>query len=186
MAGNSFGSDGPPLTHELLTGADIGDLVAGKARGVAVVAAPLAVVGPLIAAAVTDEWRYLPAGFGIGAGAVLAGTGAAIVQSALVPIAIPESDNPFAGGESGKGILAAVLLLGVLVALGTATVPVALALLWAVEEQHTVFVGSGPASRSPPPESAAPSPSSSVPSPRPADRRRNTGVAGPRRATLRW
>lgn len=140
MAGNSFGSDGPPLTHELLTGADIGELVAGKARGVAVVAAPLAVVGPLIAAAVTDEWRYLPAGFGIGAGAVLAGTGAAIVQSALVPIAIPESDNPFAGGESGKGILAAVLLLGVLVALGTATVPVALALLWAVEEQHTVLV----------------------------------------------
>ena len=71
---------------------------------------------------------------------MLAGTGAAIVQSALVPIAIPESDNPFAGGESGKGILAAVLLLGVLVALGIVTVPVALALLWAVEEQHTVLV----------------------------------------------
>ena len=44
-----------------------------------------------------------PAGFLVGGGALLAGTGAAIVQSALVPIAIPESDNPFASGESGKG-----------------------------------------------------------------------------------
>jgi hypothetical protein len=140
MAGNSFGSDGPPITHELLTGADVGEIVAGKARSVAVVAAPLALIAPLIAAAVTDEWRYLPAGFGVGAGGVLAGTGAAIVQSALVPIAIPESDNPFAGGESGKGILAAVLLFGVLIALGIATVPIALALLWAVEEQRTVLV----------------------------------------------
>ena len=31
------------------------------------------------------------------------------MQSTYVPIAIPESDNPFAGGESGKGIVAALL-----------------------------------------------------------------------------
>ena len=33
------------------------------------------------------------------------------VQSVLVPIAVPESDNLFASGESGKGIMAAGLLV---------------------------------------------------------------------------
>ena len=66
------------------------DLIAGKARSIAIVAAPLAVIGPLLAATITGEWRFFVAGLGVGVGALLAGTGAAIVQSALVPIAIPE------------------------------------------------------------------------------------------------
>jgi hypothetical protein len=133
MAGNSFGSDGPAVTHELLAGADAGTMARGKARSIAIVAAPLAVVGPLLAAVITDEWRYLVAGFGVGVGGLLAGSGAAVVQSALVPIAVPESDNPFASGESGKGIVAALLLAVVLTGLAVATVPVALALFWAAD-----------------------------------------------------
>ena len=82
------------------------DLVIGKARSIGIVASPLALIGPLLAASITGEWRYLVAGLGVGVGALLAGTGAAVVQSALVPIAMPESDNPFASGESGKGMLA--------------------------------------------------------------------------------
>ena len=117
-----------------------GTIVRGKARSIAIVAAPLAVIGPLAAAAITDEWRYLVAGFGVGIGGLLAGTGAAVVQSAMVPIAIPESDNPFAGGESGKGIMAALLLGGVLVALAVVTVPVALALFWATDRGQTSLV----------------------------------------------
>jgi hypothetical protein len=140
MSGNSFGSDGPALTHELLTGIDPRRLVVAKARSIVIVAAPLAVVGPLIAAGVTGEWRFLPAGFGVGAGALLAGTGAALVQSAMVPIAIPESDNPFVGGESGKGIVAAALLALVIVALAVLTVPVALALIWASDRGDTALV----------------------------------------------
>ena len=66
------------------------------------------------------------AGFGVGVGGLLAGTGAAVVQSTMVPIAIPESDNPFAGGESGKGLLAALLLVVVLAGLAIVTIPVAL------------------------------------------------------------
>lgn len=140
MSGNTFGADGAALTHELLTGIDTRELVAAKARSIAIVAAPLAVVGPFVAAAVTDEWRYLGAGFGVGAGALMAGTGAALVQSALVPIAMPETDNPFASGESGKGIVAASLLAVVLTGLAVLTVPVALALLWATERGDLLLV----------------------------------------------
>ncbi|MDJ0771181.1 MAG: hypothetical protein QNJ12_20505 [Ilumatobacter sp.] len=140
MAGNSFGIDGPAVTHELLAGADARTLVAGKARGIAIVAAPLAVIGPVLAAVLTGEYRFLVAGFGVGAGALMAGTGAAVVQSALVPIAVPESDNPFVGGESGKGMLAALLLAVVLTGLALVTVPVALLLLWATDRGRVGLV----------------------------------------------
>ncbi len=133
MSGNSFGNDGPALTHELMSGVDPAAIVRGKARSIAIVASPLALLGPFAAAAVTDEWRYLIAGIGVGIGGLLAGTGAAVVQSAMVPIAIPDSDNPFAGGESGKGIVAALLLGVVLACLALVTVPVALALFWATD-----------------------------------------------------
>jgi hypothetical protein len=140
MSGNSFGSDGPPVTHELLAGANLSDLIAGKARSIAIVASPLAVIGPLLAATITGEWRFFVAGLGVGAGALLAGTGAAVVQSALVPIAVPESDNPFASGESGKGMIAALLLCVVLGSLALATLPVALALIWATDTGSTALV----------------------------------------------
>ena len=140
MSGNSFGSDGPPVTHELLAGVGLAELVAGKARSIAIVASPLAILGPLLAATISGEWRFFVAGLGVGVGALFAGTGAAVVQSALVPIAIPESDNPFASGESGKGMLAALLLGVVLAGLAVATLPVALALIWATDTGSTALV----------------------------------------------
>lgn len=133
MAGNSFGSDGPAISNELLTGVDPEVLVRGKARSVAIVASPIAFIGPVIAAALTDEWRYFLAGFLVGIGGLLAGTGGAIFQSTLVPIAIPEGDNPLASGDSGKGCLAGFILAGVVLSLAIATLPVALALLWALD-----------------------------------------------------
>ena len=75
MSGNSFGSDGPPVTHELLAGAGPSMLARGKARSIAIVAAPLVVIGPVLAAAITREWGYLAAGLVVGVGALLAGTG---------------------------------------------------------------------------------------------------------------
>lgn len=140
MSGNSFGSDGPGLTHELVTGVDARDVVAGKLRSIVIVAAPLAIAGPFLAAALTGEWRYLPAGCCVGAAGLLAGSGAAIVQSAIVPIAMPESDNPFASGETGKGVVAALLLVAVLTALAIATVPIALALFWASDRGRVDLV----------------------------------------------
>lgn len=140
MAGNSFGSDGPALSNELLTGVEPAVVVRAKARSVIVSASPIALVGPLIAAAVTAEWKYLPAGIAVGAGGLLAGAGAAMVQSSLVPIAIPDSDNPLASGDSGKGWFAGLMLAAVLLALAILTLPVALALLWAIDRNSPVLV----------------------------------------------
>lgn len=140
VAGNSFGNDGPPIAYELLSGVAPRIQIAGKARSIAIVGAPLALVGPLLAASLTGEWMYLPAGFGVGVGALLAGVGAAVVQSTLVPIAVPDTDNPFASGESGKGVLAAVLLVVVLLGLSIATIPVGLALFWATDRGNTTLV----------------------------------------------
>lgn len=140
MAGNSFGSDGPAMANELLTGIDPEVLVHGKARSVIVSASPIAIVGPLIAAAITREWYYLPAGFVVGVGGLFGGAGAAMVQSSIVPIAIPDSDNPLAGGDSGKGWFAALLLATVLLALAILTLPIALALVWALDRESITLV----------------------------------------------
>jgi len=140
MAGNSFGSDGPALGAEVLCGLDPEVLVRGKARSIIVVAAPLSVVGPAIAAAVTGEWEFLPAGILVATGGLLAGTGGALVQSTFVPIAIPESDNPLASGDTGHGLLAAVTLAVVLVALAVVTLPIALGLLWAVDRDSNASI----------------------------------------------
>jgi hypothetical protein len=140
MAGNSFGSDGPALANELLTGIDPRVVVRGKARAVIVSASPVAIIGPVIAATFTDEWRYLPAGFAIGVGGLFAGAGAAMVQSAFVPIAVPDSDNPLATGDSGRGWFAALTLGLVLAVLAALTLPIALALLWALERDAVLLV----------------------------------------------
>lgn len=140
MAGNCFGSDGPALSNELLCGVDPVLLVRAKARSVVVVAAPIAVIGPLIAASLSGEWQYLPAGFLVGAGGLLAGTGGAMVQSTLVPIAVPEGDNPLAGGDTGKGCLAGLILGAVVISLALVTLPVALGLFWAVSFGSLLWV----------------------------------------------
>jgi hypothetical protein len=140
MAGNSFGNDGPAVSYEMLAGAEPSLAVRGKARSILIVAAPLAVVGPIAAAAISGAWRFLPAGLGVGLAGLLAGVGAAVVQSTLVPIAVPDSDNPFAGGESGQGILAAGLLVLVLLCLTIATVPIGLLMLWAADRGQPLLV----------------------------------------------
>ena len=131
MSGNSFGSDGPALANELVAGAGPSMLARGKTRSIAIVATPLVVIGPVLAAAITQEWEYLPAGVMVGVGGLLAGSGGAILQSTIVPVAIADTDNPFAAGETGRGMMAALLLGAVLLALAVVTIPVALALLWA-------------------------------------------------------
>ncbi len=132
IAGNSFGSDGPALGGELVAGVDPALIVRGKARSVAIVAAPIAIAGPLIGAAVTGQWQFLPAGLLVGFAGLFAGTAGAIVQSTLVPIAIPDSDNPLASGDTGKGCLAGLMLAAVLLALAVVTLPIGLGLFWAV------------------------------------------------------
>ncbi len=140
MAGNSIGSDGPALGSEILCGLEPEAVVRGKVRSVIVVASPLAIIGPLIAAGVTGEWRFLPAGVAVGIAGLLAGAGGAAVQSTFVPIAVPESDNPLASGDSGNGLLAALVLIIVLVILAALTLPAALLLIWALTTESVALV----------------------------------------------
>lgn len=145
MAGNSIGSDGPALGAEILCGLEPETIVAAKARSVIVVASPLALIGPLIAAGVTGEWAYLPAGVAVGCAGLLAGAGGAIAQSAFVPIAVPESDNPLASGDGGSGLLAALVLAVVVLSLALMTLPFALALIWALTVDSVPLVTAGAA-----------------------------------------
>lgn len=139
MAGNSIGSDGPALGAEIVCGLEPDEIVSAKVRSVIVVASPLAVIGPLIAAGVTGEWSYLPAGAAVGVAGLLAGAGGAIAQSTFVPIAVPESDNPLATGE-GNGFLAALVLAVVVLTLAVVTIPFAVALIWALTVESVVLV----------------------------------------------
>lgn len=107
-AGNSFGTDGPALASELLAGVDGSTLARAKARSITIVALPLLLV-PFLPAAITGAWHFVPAGMFVALGAIAAGTGGALVQSAYAPIALPEADNPFASGDAGRGCLVGVL-----------------------------------------------------------------------------
>ena len=140
MAGNSIGSDGPALGAEILCGLEPEVIVEAKVRSMLVVASPLAVIGPLIAASITGEWAYLPAGVAVGIAGLFAGAGGAIVQSTVVPIAVPESDNPLASGETGSGLLAALVLVIVLISLAVCTLPFGLFLVWALTTESVAFV----------------------------------------------
>ena len=140
MAGNSIGSDGPALGSEILCGVEPEVIVAAKTRSVIVVASPLAAIGPLIAAGVTGEWSYFPAGVSVGVAGLLAGAGGAIAQSAFVPIAVPESDNPLASGDTGNGLLSALVLALVLLALAVMTLPFAISIVWALTTDSVLLV----------------------------------------------
>lgn len=139
VAGNSFGNEGPAVVHDLVAGGPR-LLVAGTVRSTVVITAPLAVLGPLAAAALTGAWHLLPAGWLVAAGALLAGAGGAVVQSVLVPIPLPEGDDPFATGESGRNLAAGLAMLGVLVVLAVAMSPIVLALMWATSAGATATI----------------------------------------------
>ena len=140
MAGNAIGSDGPALGSELLCGLEPETVLRAKGRSILVVASPLVVIGPLVAAAITGEWAYLPAGFLVAGGGLMSGVGGSLVQSTYVPIAVPESDNPLASGDTGNGLLAAGVLVIVVLSLAVLTTPIALALLWALDRGSVLLV----------------------------------------------
>ena len=140
MAGNSFGSDGPALGAELLCGIEPEVIVRAKIRSILIVASPLVVIGPVLAASLTDGWGYLPAGIAVGVAGLVSGTAGAIVQATFVPVAIPESDNPLASGDTGNGVLAALVLILVVTALSVVTLPFVIVLFLAVATESVVFV----------------------------------------------
>ena len=128
---NSFGFDGPALWMEVQAGADASVLARAKAwASVAVMAAPAALL-PVGLAAMSGGWRWVPAAWLLAAGALLAAAGVSVASASIAPVAVPESPNPLASGDTGQGCLAGVMLTVGLVVLGVLSAPIALAVVLA-------------------------------------------------------
>lgn len=128
---NAFGMDGPAIWSEILAGADGATLVRAKVRSSLWVMAVPGLVIPVGLAAMTGGWHWIPAGWLVAAGSVAAAAGVAVLGAVLAPFALPDSPNPLAGGDTGQGCLAGLMLTGSVIALGIVTAPVALGIWWA-------------------------------------------------------
>lgn len=128
---NSFGMDGPAIWSEVAAGADADVLVRGKVMSSLVVMCVPAVVLPLALAALTGGWQWMTAGWLVAAGSVLAAAGVAVASAALAPVAMPDSPNPLAAGDTGQGCVAGVMLAVCMFVLGAVSVPVAAGIFFA-------------------------------------------------------
>jgi len=135
---NSFGMDGPAIWAEVATGADAGVLVRGKVMSSLVVMSIPAVVLPLSLAALTGGWAWVGAGWLVAAGSVLGAAGVAVASAALAPVALPDSPNPLAGGDTGQGCVAGLMLAACMFVLGVASLPVA-AVIYLASERSAVL-----------------------------------------------
>ena len=88
---------------------------------------------PVGLAAVTGGWRWIPAGWLVAAGSIAAAAGVAVVSAVFAPFALPDSPNPLAGGDTGQGCLAGMMLAACVTALAVVTAPVALGIYLASE-----------------------------------------------------
>lgn len=128
---NSFGMDGPAIWSEVAAGADADVLVRGKVMSSLVVMFAPAVVLPLALAALTGGWQWMAAGWLVAVGSVLAAAGVAVASAALAPVAMPDSPNPLAAGDTGQGCVAGVMLAVCMFVLGAVSVPVAAGIFFA-------------------------------------------------------
>lgn len=126
---NAFGMDGPAIWCEVAAGADGGVLVRGKVMSSLTVMTLPALLLPLGMAALTGGWQWLAAGWLVAAGSVLAASGVAVSSAALAPVAMPDSPNPLAAGDTGQGCVAGLMLAGCMVVLGLVSLPVAAGIL---------------------------------------------------------
>jgi hypothetical protein len=126
---NAFGMDGPAIWSEVATGADGAVLVRGKVMSSLVVMAVPAFVLPLGMAVLTGGWQWLVAGWLVAVGSVLAAAGVAVASASLAPVAMPDSPNPLAAGDTGQGCVAGLMLAACMLVLGLVSLPVAVGIL---------------------------------------------------------
>ncbi len=113
---NSFGVDGPALWMEIQAGADARVLARAKALSSVVVMTVPSILIPVALAAMSGGWQWLPAAVLLGVGSVLAAAGVSVATASIAPVAMPDSPNPLASGDTGQGCLAGITLaLGILV-----------------------------------------------------------------------
>lgn len=130
---NAFGVDGPAIWSEVLAGADGRTLVRAKVRSSLLVMIGPGLVLPVALAAMTGGWHWIPAGWLVAVGSVSAAAGVAVLSAVLAPFALPDSPNPLAGGDTGQGCLAGIMLTASVIALAVVTAPVAIGIYLASE-----------------------------------------------------
>lgn len=128
---NAFGMDGPSIWMEIGAGADAGVLVRGKLISSLTVMALPALVLPIVLAAMSGGWVWLPASWLLAAGSLFAAAGVSIASASLAPFALPDSPNPLAAGDTGQGCVAGLMLAACMFVLGVVSAPVAVAVLLA-------------------------------------------------------
>jgi ABC-2 type transport system permease protein len=122
---NAYGMDGPAIWLEVTSGADAAVLIRGKVAASMLVMGLPALVLPVAMASMSGGWRWLPAAWLIAAGSLLAASGVSVANASLAPVALPDSPNPLAAGDTGQGCAAgAILGIGTLV-LAVVSAPVA-------------------------------------------------------------
>lgn len=123
---NAYGMDGPAIWTEVASGADATVLTRGKLLASLVVMAVPAAVVPVVLAVLTGGWEWLPAAWLIAAGSLGASAGVAVVGATLAPVALPDSPNPLAAGDTGQGCVAGLMLAAGTLVLAVVTAPVAI------------------------------------------------------------
>jgi ABC-2 type transport system permease protein len=122
---NAYGMDGPAIWLEVASGADAVVLTLGKVlSSVTVMAVPTAAL-PVVLAALSGGWAWLPAALLIGAGSLAAAAGVSVVGASLAPVALPDSPNPLAAGDTGQGCIAGLMLGASMLVLLVVSAPVA-------------------------------------------------------------
>jgi ABC-2 type transport system permease protein len=122
---NAYGMDGPAMWVEVASGADAGLLTRAKVlTSVLVMAVPTALL-PVVLAVMSGGWQWLPAAWLIGAGSLTGAAGVSIVGASFAPVALPDSPNPLAAGDTGQGCVAGLVLGASMLVLGVVSLPVA-------------------------------------------------------------
>lgn len=120
---NQFGIDGAAGWLDVVAGERVRERLVGKNVAVGVLGAALVTMASVVLAAYTGGWSLLVASVLLGTAALVVGLGVANVTSVLVPVALPEEGNPFAGAGAGQGCLSAPLLTGSLLVQGALIAP---------------------------------------------------------------
>ena len=137
---NRFGHDGTATWLLVASGSERRaarrDLIGGD-LALALVVAPLMVALGVGIAAICDGWTYLAAAEGAGFAILGLTLGAAGLVAVLAPFPLPEgSRNAFSNGGGGQGLYAALLVLGLMLGVVIAALPLLVLLVPALHHHH--------------------------------------------------
>lgn len=138
---NAFGYDGPPIWIEVEAGVTARELIRGKVLASLIIMTPAALALPVVLAAITGGWQWLAAGWLVAAGSVIGAAGVAVASAVYGPVAMPDTPNPLAAGDTGQGCVAGIMLGLCMLVLVVTSAPVGIAIYLASERSALLTTG---------------------------------------------